>query len=225
MINVTGESVDRLNTVVRVALADDHPIVLAGITALIATVAEFHLVGTATEADGAVALVSRTKPDVVVLDVTMPGNEGRTVVGRCRDAHPALKVLILTANEDQNVAKLHLRDGAMGYLLKRSAVPALAHAIRVVAEGGMYIDPAVAAQLIVSSAEPLAAGPVALSQREEAVMRMVAIGLSGKEAAHRLALSTKTVETYRARGSEKIGARSRADIVRYGIQQGWLTEA
>jgi DNA-binding NarL/FixJ family response regulator len=208
-----------------VALADDHPIVLAGITALIATVPEFHLLGTATDADGAVALIACTKPDVAVLDVTMPGNEDRTLVGRCRDSHPALKILILTTHEDRHLAALQLHDGAMGYLLKRSAVLELARAIRIVAEGGIYIDPAVAATLKGGGTGPDPARTVTLSQREEAVLRMVAQGLSGKEAAHRLSLSAKTIETYRARASEKIGAHSRADIVRYGIRQGWLTEA
>ena len=209
---------------VRVALADDHPVVLAGIAALIATLQDLDLVGTATDADMAVALVVRTQPQVVVLDVTMPGNDGHDLVIRCLNACATVKVLILTTHEDSDVARAHFRDGAMGYLLKRSAVAELARAIMVVADGGLYIDPAIAGSFIGRVDAVQHPGGMLLSKREEAVMQMVAKGLSSKETAHQLGLSIKTVETYRARAAKKIGARSRADIVRYGIQNGWLSK-
>ena len=209
--------------ILRVVLADDHPIILAGITALIGASPGIKLVGTAADTETALTITEALRPDVAVFDVLMPGNAGRDLIQRAKSACPDLKVLVLTVHEDRWIARELLLAGASGYLLKRSAVDELVRAIEVVAAGGTYIDPAIAGDLINGSPKPPARHR-SLSERETAVLRMTARGFSAKEMAEELDLSAKTIETYRARAAEKIGARSRSEIVRYGVTQGWLKD-
>jgi DNA-binding NarL/FixJ family response regulator len=136
-------------------------------------------------------------------------------------------VLALTVHEDRGYIRQLLAAGATGYALKRAAPEELVHAIRVVAAGGMYLDPAVAAKVaggFVKQAGTEAAAEGELSEREEEVARLTAAGHGNKEIASRLDLSVKTVETYRARALEKLGLKGRAELVRYAAQQGWLQE-
>jgi DNA-binding NarL/FixJ family response regulator len=202
---------------VRVLLADDHPIVLEGLTAMLATANDLQLVGRAASTTEALALLDTTCPDVAVLDISMPGSTECDLAGQCAARYPHVKILILTVHEERALVERALQAGVRGYLLKRSAAEDLVRAIRAVVAGGTYIDPSVAGKIL-----PVATTTIPLSKREQSVLQMVAQGLSSKEAAGRLALSPKTVATYRARAIEKIGARSREDIVRYGIMHGWL---
>jgi DNA-binding NarL/FixJ family response regulator len=211
-------------TAARIILVDDHPIVLAGLRAVLGECADLRLVGTAHDAAAALRLIAGTAPDIAVLDVSLPGSIDGDLARRCLTLRPALKILVLTVHEDRTLAEGLLRAGAMGYLLKRSAASELIPAIRVLVAGGVYIDPAIARRLLGGGAGAGQPGPASLSKREESVLALIAQGLSGKEAAGRLALSQKTVETYRARAAVKIGARNRADIVRYGMTRGWLND-
>ena len=207
---------------IRVALADDHPVVLAGIEALLLRAPDIEVVGQATRGDEALRLFSGLAPDVVVADISMPGLNGIELARRLTAESPDIKIIALTVHEDRAYVQPLLEAGARGYLLKRSAAEDLVRAIRAVSEGGVYLDPVVAGKAIeASTANPVAMGGE-LSDREREVLRLTAEGHSNKEIAARLEVSAKTVETYKGRASTKLGLRTRADIVRYGVAQGWL---
>jgi DNA-binding NarL/FixJ family response regulator len=210
---------------IRVALADDHPVVLAGIKALLQAAPEITLVGEATTGTAALAMVLETAPDVAVIDISLPGMNGLELAQRLAAASPEVKLLALTVHEDRAYVQPLLQAGARGYLLKRSAAEDLVRAIRAVAAGGVYLDPAVADKALPAAAPqatPTEGEP--LSQREQEVLRSTARGFSNKEIAAQLQVSVKTVETYKQRAAEKLGLRTRADIVRYGVAHGWLDD-
>jgi DNA-binding NarL/FixJ family response regulator len=210
---------------VRVALADDHPVVLAGIRALIQAAPEMELVGEATDGQAALQLIATTLPDVAVIDISMPKTSGTQLARRLAEEGPGVKILVLTVHEDRAYVQQLLQAGARGYLLKRSAAEELVRAIRTVFAGGVYVDPTIASKLLSPVAKSGAVLPAAeLSEREEEVLKLTAQGFSNKEAAARLDLSIKTIETYKARAAEKLGLRTRAEIVRYGAARGWLDE-
>jgi DNA-binding NarL/FixJ family response regulator len=210
--------------VTRVLLADDHPVVLAGIRSLILSDPEFEVVGEATDGEAAVRLAGAQHPDIAILDVSIPGLAGFDLVTRMVAEHPRMRVLMLTVQEDRSYVVRLLQAGARGYLLKRSAGDELLRAIRAIIGGGIYVDPAIASKLVGQSLSAGSGSRADLSERELEVIRFVSQGLSNKEIATRLELSIKSVETYRARAAEKIGAKSRAEIVRFGVGQGWLKE-
>jgi DNA-binding NarL/FixJ family response regulator len=212
---------------VRVFLADDHAIVRGGMKALINAQPGMVVVGEAADGLEACALVPALRPDVVVMDVSMPGLTGSLATERLRRECPAAKVLALTVHEDKGYIRQLLTAGASGYALKRAAPEELIRAIQVVAAGGMYLDPSVAVKVVggfVKPAAKSAAKTGELSEREAEVAKLTAAGHGNKEIAARLDISVKTVETYRARSLEKLGLKSRAELVRYAVQQGWLQE-
>jgi DNA-binding NarL/FixJ family response regulator len=207
--------------VVRVLLADDHPVVRTGLRALIDAQPGLAVVGEAADGPAAVALAAELDPDVVVVDVSLPGLGGAQVTARLREVRPDRRVLALTVHEDPGYTRLLLDAGARGYALKRSAVGELVRAIRVVAAGGTYLDPAVAGAVVGDRVHPTPE-EAELSERETEVVRGIALGYSNKEIAVRLGVSVKTVETYKTRALEKLHARSRVDLVRYAAGKGWL---
>jgi DNA-binding NarL/FixJ family response regulator len=214
---------------IRVTLADDHPIVLAGLHNLIAAEADLDLVGEANNGPAALKLIREKSPHVAVLDISMPGLNGLAVARRLKEECPAVRVVILTLYEDQAFVKQALAAGVKGYVHKRSAAENLIEAIRTVALGGTYMDPLLAPPPRDSgparaSKAPPAAATLGLTDREASVLKYLARGLTTKEIAGRLDLSTKTVETYKARATEKLGLKTRAEIVRFGAAQGWLEE-
>jgi DNA-binding NarL/FixJ family response regulator len=212
---------------VRVFLADDHAIVRGGMKALINAQPGLVVVGEAADGLETCELVPALRPDVVVMDVSMPGLTGSLATERLRRECPGVKVLALTVHEDKGYIRQLLTAGASGYALKRAAPEELIRAIQVVAAGGAYLDPAVAVKVVggfVKLPPKSAAKAGELSEREEEVARLTAAGHGNKEIAARLDLSVKTVETYRARSLEKLGLKSRAELVRYAFQQGWLKD-
>ncbi|MDB5312369.1 MAG: DNA-binding response regulator [Gemmataceae bacterium] len=210
----------------RVFLADDHAVVREGLKALINAQPGMVLVGEAADGLTACEQVPGLRPDVVVMDVSMPGLTGSQATERLRRECPLVRVLALTVHEDKGYIRQLLAAGAAGYVLKRAAAEDLIRAIRVVAAGGVYLDPTMAGKVVGGFVRrpPAAAGPGGgeLSDREVEVARLTAAGHSNKEVATRLNLGVKTVETYRARAMEKLGLQGRADLVRYAVQQGWL---
>jgi DNA-binding NarL/FixJ family response regulator len=218
-----------MSTPLRVLVADDHAVVRMGLKSLIDAQPDMQVVCEADDGLAAVASASRVAPDVAVLDITMPGLNGIEATVRLKQTSSHMKVLTLTVHEDPSYLKQVLDAGASGYVLKRSAAAELVEAIRTVAAGGTYVDPIVAGKLLSGfNAEASANKPVAgaeLSQREEEVLRLIAQGYSTKEVAARLRLSSKTVETYKARSIEKLNLLSRVDIVRYALHRGWLQES
>jgi DNA-binding NarL/FixJ family response regulator len=210
----------------RVYLADDHAVVRAGLKALIDAQPEMEVIGEAGDGRTVCEQVQESQPDVVVMDVSMPVLNGAQATARLKQACPHVKVLALTVHEDKGYLRLLLEAGASGYVLKRAAAEELIHAIRTVAGGGVYLDPALAGKVVGSFVRAPAGkgvpGIAELSEREAEVVRLIAEGYSNKEIASRLSLSVKTVETYKARSLEKLGLDSRADLVRYALQRGWL---
>ncbi|MBJ6126992.1 response regulator transcription factor [Microvirga splendida] len=217
-------------TQIRVTLADDHPVVLAGIKALLQEAPEITLIGEATTGSAALEMICDRQPDVAVIDISMPDLNGIDLASKVGTACPSVKLLALTVHEDRAYIQPLLKAGARGYLLKRSAAEDLVRAIRAIASGGTYLDPAIADRAISDAARGGRSGstqlsnPESLSQREDEVLRLTAQGYSNKEIAARLDVSIKTVETYKTRAAEKLGLRTRADIVRYGASHGWLAD-
>ena len=209
----------------RIFLADDHPVVRSGLKGLLDAQTDMEVVGEAWDGTAAVRAAAEIRPDVVVMDVSMPGVGGAEATERIRAESPGVRVLALTAHEDRGYLQLLLKAGANGYVLKRAAAADLVRAVRAVAAGETYIDPAVAGQLIPPPTRSPTGPPQSadLSEREEEVLRFIARGHPIKQIAARLDVGVRTVETYRARGMEKLGLRTRADIVRYATQRGWLT--
>ena len=213
---------------VRVLMVDDHPVVLAGLRALVGAEPDFTIVGEARDGRTALTLATRLAPDVVVLDISIPEINGIELAAALRTEAPECRVLILTVHEERAYLRQALELGVGGYLLKRSACDELPRAIRAVAAGGTYLDPAIAGKVVGGlhrgSGRPQPGEPVALSDRESDVLRMVAGGHSNKAISFRLNISVKTVETYKARAMEKLGFHSRVELVRYAADQGWLRE-
>jgi DNA-binding NarL/FixJ family response regulator len=210
----------------RVVLADDHEVVRSGLRALVDASPGMLVVGEARDGLEAVSRARELRPDVVVMDVSMPGLDGAGAAERITRECPEVRVLALTMHEDRGHLTRLLDAGAAGYVLKRAAADELVRAIHTVASGGTYVDPVLAGTVLRGRAQPFRADPAAhpLSDREEEVLRRVAWGESNKEIAGRLGISTKTVETYKARITEKLDLRSRTDMVRYALHRGWLSE-
>lgn len=205
-----------------VFLVDDHPVVLSGIRAMVEAQADLQVAGTAGDVESALIGLAETLPDIVVVDVSLPGASGIVLVDRMRTLFPQIAALALTLHEEAAYVRQLLQAGARGFILKRSAAEELIHAIRSVLAGGLYIDPGVAAKIL-SEPRSSAANADPLSEREIMVVKLVAKGFSNKEISGQLSLSVKTVETYRARASEKLGLRTRAALVRYATIEGWMT--
>jgi DNA-binding NarL/FixJ family response regulator len=214
---------------IRVALADDHPIVLAGLRNLIETGSGLELVGESATGQSALKLVRDRLPDVAVIDISMPEINGIALARRLADDCPGVRVIILTLYEERSFLKQALAAGVKGYVLKRSAAENLVSAIRAVKSGALYIDPSFGedAQDRVAVQPSRTAGTgdaLGLTERETSVLRYSALGLTTKEIAARLDVSSKTVETYKSRASEKLGLKTRAEIVRFAAAQGWLED-
>ncbi|MDC7784982.1 response regulator transcription factor [Rhodoplanes sp. TEM] len=212
----------------RILLADDHPVVLAGIKALLVAEPGLEIVGEARNGRTAVKLAIELAPDIAVIDLSMPGLTGIEVARDIHDACPSCKVLALTVHEDGAYLRQLLEVGGVGYVLKRSASEELLRAISVAADGGVYLDPAIrtrlAGQGVARPASPEGPAEPDLSEREIRVLRLTAAGYSNKTIADKLRIAVKTVETYKARAMGKLGFHSRVEIVRYALGKNWLAE-
>lgn len=204
----------------RVFIADDHPVVRTGLRGLIEAEPDMEVVGEAFDGETAARDAVALQPDVVVMDVSMPGVGGAEATARIRRDCPGVRVVALTAHENRGYVKQLLAAGASGYVLKRSATTDMVRAVRQAAAGEVYLDPAVAGQVVAD----LAGGGSAaeLSEREGEVLRRFARGELVKEIAAALEVGVRTVETYKARGMEKLGLKTRVEVIRYAAQRGWL---
>lgn len=211
----------------RILLADDHGVVREGVRSLIAAQPDFEVVGEAGDGETACRLAERLRPDLVVMDVSMPGMTGDRATTLLKETCPGVKVVALTVHEDGEHLRRLLRAGVSGYVLKLATGEELVRAIRVVAAGGIYLDPAVAGKvvgdLIHDGTREGPAQEVGLTNRESEVIVLVARGFSNKEIAAKLDVSVKTVETHKLRSMEKLGLKSRADVVQLALRRGWLT--
>jgi len=205
-------------TKIRVLLADDHAILRAGLRMLLAAQPDMTVVAEAADGEEAVRRALATRPDVAVIDLTMPGLSGVETLGRLRREVPATRLLVLTMHDDPAYARLALAAGAVGHVIKDAESAELLTAIRTVHRGRTFVRVGVGAP----AAPPPASAAPPLSPRERQVLGLLVHGHTNREVADRLSLSVKTVETHRARLSEKLGLRSRADLVRFAIELGLL---
>lgn len=213
---------------IRVLLADDHTVLRAGLRALLATQPDLELVGETGEGSEAVRLAATLRPDVLLLDVTMPGNERFAALHAVRECAPGVRVLLLTMHEDEAILREALRAGAAGYVLKKAAEAELLSAIRAVARGEAFVDPAMTRVVIEGYLETQGAEGTkrtqtdGLTPREIEVLILIAEGYTNKEIAEELVISVKTVETHKAHIAEKLGIKSRVEWLRYAREKGWL---
>src|SRR3954471_19710529 len=208
---------------VRVLICDDHALVRAGLAKLLEDEVAIAVVGEAAGGEDAVRLTGELQPDVVLLDIVMPGRSGIQVLPDLLAIAPATNVLVLSMQDDPAYVREAFAAGANGYLLKEAADPDLVQAILDVAQGRRYVHPLLGARL--AAAETAAARNAhadPLSEREHEVLRLLALGHTNHEIAKLLFVSIRTAETHRARIMQKLGLKSRAEIVRYAIATGAL---
>jgi DNA-binding NarL/FixJ family response regulator len=215
-----------MNMPTRVLLADDHPIVLYGLKELLRPMEGIEIVAEADNGPQALELARSAAPDLAVLDIAMPGLSGIGVAKRIVADLPQVRVIMLTGYEDRAYANQAMQIGVHGYVLKRSLTENLVQAIRAVLRNEIYVDPALATQLMRANTAKGEGRETALFQRltprETDVLRLTARGRTNKEIALQLQVSVKSVETFKARATVKLGLKSRADIVRYAVGQGWF---
>jgi two-component system response regulator NreC len=212
---------------IRVLLADDHAVLRAGLRLLLTEQNEFEVVAEASTGSEALSLAEKFQPDLILLDLSMPNLGGMDILPTLRKMVPSIKILILTMHDDPQYLRQALKHGASGYVLKKAADAELISAIRAVLRGEMYVHPSMTRVLLedilpetkFSSADFTWAS---LSEREQEVLKMVALGHTSAEIAEQLSLSAKTVETYRARGMEKLGLRTRAALIKFALQEGLI---
>jgi DNA-binding NarL/FixJ family response regulator len=213
----------------RILLADDHATVRHGLKLLIDGEADMKVVSEADDGAAAVRQALELKPDVVVMDISMPGMNGLAATRALREAQPDACIVTLTRHGDEAYLQELLRAGVSGYVLKRSAPTELLQAIRAVAAGGQYLDstltPRLTAGFIGRQAGHATSAVSKLTDREAEVLRLIASGYGNKEIAARLALSVKTIEAHKANAMRKLDLRGRIDIVKYAVLQGWLDNA
>lgn len=212
----------------RILLAEDHETIRDGLKLLINSQPDMEIVGEADNGRVALHLAQELLPDVVVMDVSMPELNGLQATRKLKQKCPQVKVLTLTRHTDDGYLQQLLQAGASGYVLKQSKSAELLRAIRIVVAGQTYLDPAIAEKALAQfrSGKPVrgAAPEADLTGREAEVLRLIAWGYINKEVAARLNLSVKTVEAHKANGMRKMGMKSRVDIVRYALLQGWLQD-
>lgn len=210
---------------ITLVLADDHAVVRAGLRVLLESEPDMSVLSEAGDVDGAVRAVLGHKPDVLVLDLNMPGaSSSLEAMPRLAEASPGTRIVVLTMQEDPQFARVALRSGALGYVLKEAADAELVEAIRRAARGETYLHPRLGAAL--AAAPPENAGrPDDLSEREAGVLRLIALGHTNGEIGEQLFLSIRTVESHRAHIQQKLGVSSRAELVRYALEHDMLSAA
>ena len=213
---------------IRVLLAEDHRTVREGVRLLLGSQPDMEVVGEAGDGRAALRLAKELAPDLVLMDVSMPELNGLKATELLLEQCPRVRVLALTRHTDKAYMQQLLQAGAAGYVLKLSDPAVLLQAVRAVAAGGNYLDPAITGKALSGYfgrkawGEP--AAEVNLSDRESEVLSLIALGYSNKEIAARLDLSVKTVEAHKANAMRKLDMHSRIDIVRYAMLRGWLHE-
>jgi len=205
---------------IRILLADDHKMFREGVRGLLDARTDMKVVGEAGTGEEALASASETGPDVVILDVSMPGRGGLETVSELKRRNPRVRVLMLTVHPEDRFAVRCLKGGADGYMTKDNASEELIGAIRKVYSGGKYVSPGLAESLVLSLDRDFGSAPhETLSDREFQVMRMIASARTVSQIAVELCLSVKTISTYRSRILEKLGLRNNAEIMQYAMEQ------
>jgi len=199
---------------IRIVLADDHPVVRRGLRLLLDGEDGFEVVAEAGEVDEARRFVRGHHPDVLVLDLNMPGGSSLEAIPELRNEFPETAVVVLTMQQEPAYAREAIAAGALGYVLKQAADGELVQAVRMAAAGESYLNPRLGARL---AAEPPPGPPDNLSEREVDVLRLIALGHTNSEIAQQLFISVRTVETHRGHISQKLLLSSRSELVRYAL--------
>jgi DNA-binding NarL/FixJ family response regulator len=214
---------------VRVLLADDHATVRYGLKLLIDAEPDMTVVAEAGDGEEAIRKTLEMKPDVVVMDISMPGVNGLAATRTLKQIQPSVLVITLTRHTEDAYLQELLRAGASGFVLKRSAPAELLHAIRGVASGGQYLDSTltsrVTAGFIARAGDGAGKHVATLTHRETQVLRLIAAGYGNKEIGAQLTLSAKTVDAHKTNAMRKLDLRGRIDIVKYALLQGWLDQS
>ena len=210
---------------IRVLIVDDHAVVRSGLRHVLEAESDIEVVGEASDMSEAVLEARAQKPDVVLMDVVMPGSSGIEATPAVLKEAPEAKVLVLSMQDDPRYVREAFSAGASGYVLKEAADTEVVGAVREVADGGSYVHPTLGARLVTAEAEERAREEDdPLSEREREVLRLLALGHTNQEIAESLYLSVRTVETHRSQIMQKLRLSNRAELVRYAIDQGFLEE-
>ena len=208
---------------IRVLIVDDHAVVRTGLRLLLESVEDIEVVGEAGTAHDAISEARSSKPDVILMDVVMPGASGIEATPQLLREEPDAKVLILSMEDDPSYVRQAFAAGAAGYVLKEAADAELIAALREVARGGRYINPALGARLVAAEADDRARAEAdPLTGREREVLHLLALGHTNQEIAELLFISVRTAETHRAHIMQKLHLGSRAELVRYALANGLL---
>jgi two-component system, NarL family, response regulator NreC len=202
---------------ITVVLADDHPVVRSGLKLLLGQ-AGMEVVAEAGDVDNALRYVLGHKPDVLVLDLNMPGEPSLPAIPRFLEASPSTRIVVLTMQQEPQFAREALSSGAAGYVLKEAADDELVEAIHAARDGRTYVNPSLGARLATAPVGP----PGGLSEREADILRLIALGHTNTEIADQLYLSVRTVETHRAHIQQKLGRTTRAELVRFALDHGLI---
>ena len=214
---------------IRVMIVDDHAILRAGLKMLVNAQPDMEVVSEALDGEQAVQVARETRPDVALLDLTMPRVGGMKALQELARDCPKIRVLVLTMHDDPAYLRSALAAGACGYLSKRAVDAELIAAIRAVHRGGIFVDPRLASVLVqdVIAKRSTKTGSTRpaniLSRRELQVLRLVALGYTSAEIAKQIFVGVKTIETYRSRLAQKLGLRARSELIRFAVQMGLLT--
>lgn len=205
-----------------IGICDDHRLVRSGLRRVIEAEDGLEVIGEAGSADGALALVREHRPDVLLLDITMPGRSGIDALPELLQAAPGMKILMLSMQDDPAYVRAALAAGANGYLLKDAADADLVKALDDVVHGHRYVHPALGARVVSMEISEIRDLDDPLSEREHEVLRLLALGHTNQEIAKRLFISVRTAESHRAKIGEKLGVKTRAELVRYALDTGVL---
>ena len=210
---------------ISVVLVDDHAVVRSGLRLLLDAQDDIEVVGEAGNAKDAIFRARALKPDVILLDVVMPGQSGIDALPKLLEESAETKVLVLSMQDDPSYVREAFAAGAQGYVLKEAADEEVVTAVREVAGGGSYVHPALGARMVAAEARERAAAEAdPLSEREREVLRLLALGHTNQEIAETLYISVRTAESHRAHIMQKLGLSTRAELVRYALSHGLLTE-
>ncbi len=208
---------------IHILIADDHGVLRAGLRALLNAEPDLEVIAEASDGNDVLRLANELRPDIVLLDISMPGPGGIEVTRQLKESLPELRVLILTAHEDESMLREAVQVGAAGYIIKRAVESELINAIHSVWRGDLYVHPAMTRALLrETSLFPVSAEPAveSLTPREIDVLRLIAKGYTNGQIAKELTLSVRTVESHRANLMGKLELRSRVELVRYAMEHG-----
>ena len=210
---------------IKVVLVDDHAVVRSGLRLLLEKEDDIEVAGEAGNAKDAIFRARALKPDVILLDVVMPGESGIDVLPKLLTESPETKVLVLSMQDDPSYVREAFAAGASGYVLKEAADEEVVSAVREIAEGGSYVHPALGARMVAAEAQERAAAEAdPLSDREREVLRLLALGHTNQEIAEQLYISVRTAESHRAHIMRKLRLSTRAELVRYALSHGLLAD-